>query len=407
MLYGDRFGANCQEKLWQAFAARMRWSLARLLEAFMEYERDQLLACDPFERTPTRRGYRNGFQDRRLDTQWGSLLLRKPRVRNTQEPFQTLVLERYQRRQPEVDQAVLQWIACGLSTREVTAVLQRVFGSVLSAGGVSRVVASLDKQIAAFHRRPLGHGYRYVYFDAKWGYISHRRKRRGRGKKKQAVLLLAWGMRHSGTEELIDFRVADCENEKSWTDFMTQLEGRGLKEQNRWGQRLQMIVTDGDQGLLSGLYMVYPNVPKQRCVFHKVQDITDHLCDRRNRKAILAGAGRIYEGLNTRRQAHYRLSRWKERWREREPDAVRNFEYDFELTLTYLNAPPWWRCRLKTTNPIERFIRELNKKFGKVSIFPSARSWERATWLVWRKLQMQGYAPTRHTTPSILFTHNT
>jgi len=69
-----------------------------------------------------------------------------------------------------------------------------------------------------------------------------------------------------------------------------------------------------------------------------------------------------------------------------------------------LSAPEGWRSRLKTTNPIERFIRELNKKFRKVGIFPSARSWERATYLVWRKLITAGYAPTRRPITKNVFT---
>ncbi len=407
MLYDDTVRWQCQEKLWDCFRARMRCSLKRLLEAFMEQERDQLLGCDPFERTPNRRGYRNGFHDRRLDTQWGSLLLRKPKVRATEQSFDTLVLERYQRRQRQVDQAVLEWIACGLSTREASATLRKLFDGLLSPGGVSRVVAALDQQIAQFHRRPLEHGYRYVYFDAKWGYVSHKRKRRGRGKKKQAALLLAWGVRHSGVEELIDFRVADKESEKSWTDFMSELEERGVRKQNRWGQRLEMIVSDGDGGLRAALWMVYPNVPKQRCIFHKIQDITNHLKDSQNRKPILATAAEIYHDLRTPYQAQYRLKRWTEKWREPEPDAVRNFAYDFEHTLFYLNAPARWQARLKTTNPIERFIKELNKKYRKVGIFPSAKSWERATYLVWRKLQTGGYAPTTGQTVLTAFTPNT
>jgi len=46
----------------------------------------------------------------------------------------------------------------------------------------------------------------------------------------------------------------------------------------------------------------------------------------------------------------------------------------------------------------------LNKKFKKVGIFPSARSWERATYLVWQKLQSAGYAPTKRPTTENVFT---
>ena len=407
MWQDDTSKPDCQEKFWEAVRARMRANLKELLEAVMLQEREEFLACAPFERVSSRRGYRNGFQERGLDTTLGWLRLRKPRVRGTAEPFRTRVVERYQRRQPQLDRTLLQWVAEGLSTRQASRSLQDVFGGVISPGGVSRVVASIEGRILSFHRRSLVHGYRHVYFDAKWGYISRKRNRRGRGKKKRAVLLIGWGVRHDGREELIDFRVADSESERNWTRFLTDLEARGLRRENPWGQRLQMIVTDGDAGLRAALWMVYPRVPKQRCIFHKVQDITAHLRQRRNRRAILASAGAIYDDLQTPYQARYRLQRWRQRWKEQEPEAVENFAYEFEDTLLYLNAPPRWRRRLRTTNPIERFIRELNRKYAKVGVFPSARSWERATFLVWEALKSSGYAPTRRKTPLTLFTHNT
>jgi putative transposase len=396
----------CQEKLWEYFRSQVRWSLKLLLEGFMEHERDLFVGCDAFERSSARKAYRNGYHERWLDTTLGLIKLRRPRVRGADRPFDSLVFDRYKRRQRRLDQAVLDWVACAVSTRDVSRLMQRSFEGVVSAGAVSRIVAGLDAQIRAFHARPLEHGYRFVFFDAKHGYISRKRKRRGRGKKKKAVLLLALGVRHDGSEELIDFGVADSESEKSWTSFMTQLERRGLARENRWAQKLQMIVSDGDAGLRAALWMVYPMVPKHRCVYHKLQDIQDHLRDRDHRKAIMASAGQIYDALDTPQQALRRLGRWVKRWADREPEAVRNFVYEFEDTLIYLNAPPEWRTHLKTTNPIERFIEELNRKIKNVGIFPSAASWERATYLSWQRLQDRGRDPTSPKDLQILFTHN-
>ena len=93
------------------------------------------------------------------------------------------------------------------------------------------------------------------------------------------------------------------------------------------------------------------------------------------RKAILRDACGIYQGLQTPAQGLYRLARWTERWAESEPDAVRNFAYDFEATLTYLTAPPQWQGRLRTTNPIERFLREnWRGDSNKSASFPARRA---------------------------------
>jgi len=378
----------------------------RMLEQIMEAERDQFLGCGRYERSTERRGYRNGYRRRYLQTTSGSIRLRVPRLRGAQRQWHPRTIAAYQRRTRRVDQIITEWVGCGISTRQVSRLLEAIFGATLSPGTVSRVVGELDGQIRAFHRRPLSHGYRYLYLDAKHCYTSHLRRRRGRGKKKEAVLLLAWGVRHDGSEELAGFRAAESESEEAWTDFLTDLWERGLKRRNRWAQTLDMIVTDGDMGLRGALFTVYATVPKQRCVFHKVQNIADHLQERSLRGAILSEAAAIYDGLGTRHQARYRLGQWAERWPEAEPEAVRRFSYEFEDTLTYLNAAPEDRSRLKTTNPIERFIRELNRKIRQVGIFPSAQSLERAAYLVWRRLQRQGYGRVPRKTCPKLFTPN-
>jgi len=72
------------------------------------------------------------------------------------------------------------------------------------------------------------HGYRNGFqrrmLDTRWG-----------------PLLLAWGVRHSGREELIDFRPLDGETAGNWTAFMTDLQARGLGEQNRGSGRRQKL----------------------------------------------------------------------------------------------------------------------------------------------------------------------
>jgi transposase-like protein len=55
---------------------------------------------------------------------------------------------------------IARWAACGMSTREVSRVLEDIFGALVSPGTVSRVVAALDAQIHAFHGRPLDRGWR-------------------------------------------------------------------------------------------------------------------------------------------------------------------------------------------------------------------------------------------------------
>ncbi len=85
---------------------------------------------------------------------------------------------------------------------------------------------------------------------------------------------------------------------------------------------------------------------------------------------------------------------------------MERFCYEFEETLTYLNAPSEECGRLRTTNAIERFIGELNKKIQRVGIFPTAESLERTVYVVWRRLHRQGYGRVKRRKPLPVFTPN-
>jgi len=398
----DRGGLD-QQLLWRLVGKKTVDMTARMLEEFMEAERAEWLGAGSYERTTRRRGHRNGYYRRTYDTCAGPLRLRVPRVRGY--GFRSVVFDAYERRQRKVDDAVLAWVARGMSARKAAESLAEVFGTVVSPATVSNVVARLDSDIEAFHTRTLAGGYRYLWIDAKHGYTSHRRRRRGRGKKLKRALFVAWGMRWDGREELVDFRLAPGETEEAWTGFLTDLEARGITPESASGGQsrgLEMIVTDGDGALEAAKLTVYPTVPHQRCAFHKVQNIAEHLDDRTHRRAILSDAAFIYKDLRTIPEALRRLHEWSARWRDLEPRAVANFRTDFEWTLRYLTAAPAWRRRLKTTNPVERLIRELTRKIDQVGVFPTDTSWERATYLTWLNLKAGGYAPTK---PKPHFTH--
>jgi putative transposase len=384
-----------QEALWKSLQDEARQVMEGTLNRMMEAERMIFVGVAPYERAAVRRGRRNGYDGRTVDSRFGPLRLRIPKVRQSAERFRTRMLRAYQRRQEALDQLALEWVACGMSTRTVSEQLHRAFGALASPGTISALVGQVDAERMAFHQRRFSRGYRYVYLDGKHGKVSRPSAHRGRGRARGAVLLLAWGIRHDGSEELIDFRVAPGESEASWSNFLLSLKDRGLVEETRFGERLERIISDGDGGIEAALAMVYPETPQQVCVFHKIKNLLPDLTDRSCRGAIQGEAGAIFEATH-RAEALARLERWKGRWQAREPAAVGHFLRDLDRMLLFYESEPELRRRLKTSNPIERFIRELERKFERVGVFPSPGSWERLTYLVYRQLAHRGYAPIRH-----------
>lgn len=390
--HGD---GRIQELMWEKLGNEVKHTAEMILNRTMEAERMAFLGCVPYERTKFRLGRRNGYETRRIDSRHGCLALRVPRVREAKGSFRPVALEAWQRRERKLERCVMEWVASGMSTRAVSREMQRAFGAILSAATVSNIVAQVDAEIAAFRDRPIRRGYRYVYLDGKYGKVSQPRRRgRGRGYAKKAVLLLAWGIRHDGREELIDFRVAPDESEASWDAFLQSLRQRGLTEENPWSERLERIISDGAGGIEAALALNYRETPHQVCVFHKVKNLLGDLDNKSCKGRIQSEAGRIFDA-RTRAEATARLERWKRRWERAEPVAVGHFVRDIDRMLLFYESPPSLRRRLKTSNPIERFIRELDRKFERVGVFPSVRSWERMTYLVYRQLLESGYRPTQ------------
>ncbi len=321
------------------------------------------LQATRYQRNSERHGYRNGYRERDLLTRWGSLeKLRVPRDRAGE--FQPQVLERYQRRQEEVNTAVRELFLRGISTRQVHTVVQPLFGEGISAQTVSRICRSLQEEVDRYHRRQLLDTYMYLFLDG----VTLKVKSANTVKKR--LLLCAYGITLMGTPELISFRLATAESEAQWAAFLSDLYKRGLV-----GDALRLITIDGCSGLRAALETVYPYVAVQRCWAHKMRNVAAKL-PRKHQKACLAGAKAIYQA-STQRQAVKEFRRWASEWSTVAPNAVRCIEEDLDELLSFLKCPAdHWR-KVRTTNAIERAFREVRRRTRPMSCFQNTESVER------------------------------
>jgi putative transposase len=391
--YRDCFNASVAEKLgwfksatWDGelkFQARM--SLKALLEGAMEEERTHQLQAARHQRTPARRDQRNGYTPRDLQTEHGLLRgLQVPRSRlNLYEPQ---VFGRYERRTAAVDQAIVGMFLAGVSTRRVGEVLEGLVGAGVSATTVSRVTREIEQLVRAYHHRPLTDHYRYLLLDGIWLGCKSATGRR------KVVVLTAYGITWDGRRELIDFRVADSESEANWSAFLNDLYRRGLV-----GEHLQLVTTDGAPGLLAALDLVYPHVPRQRCWFHKLQNVSTRLRVK-HRAECLAQARQIYLA-STRREALQRFREWQAHWEPLEPKAVACLTQDLEALLTCFAFPAAHRPTIRTTNPIERSFREVRRRTNPMSCFTNPANIDRIVFAVMHDLNHRwGKTPLRHFT---------
>jgi putative transposase len=341
-----------------------RQALVEILEGRMEEWLDQRLEQLGRQEVADRR---NGFYRRHLLTELGDIELSVPRSRS----FSAVrVVRAYARRAAHIDRMILACFVLGLSTRKVAQALLPVLGRPLSAATVSRVAASLDAAVAAFHRRPLPDAYEVLMLD---GVVLARKT--GMGALRRPVLV-ALGLRPDGKKEIIDFRLAAAESAAAWEGFLGDLVRRGLI-----GERLEMICVDGGQGLLASLATAYPEIPIQRCWAHKIRNVLDKV-RKADRDAVKADL-RAVMNAPTRPAARSAARRLAERWRSRYPKAVACLRNDLDQLLTcWRYESPDKRKAVRTTNAIERRFREVRRRTRPMGTFQDRTSMERILFAV-------------------------
>jgi putative transposase len=380
-----RLQATKHEFFFEDLDQLMKERHRQFLEELMGYERQCFINAHPYQRCEQRVDQANGFYERGLTTRLGVLELKVPRTRSGH--FQTQVLARYRRREPVIDQALKAVFLLGVSTRQTGRALATLVEDAVSASTVSAVAKALDVSVNSFHRRRLSDEYRYLILDG----VSVRI--RLVGKVQRRMVLCAYGISRQGQRELIDFHIVKAEGEDSWYGFLWNLWSRGLH-----GEFLELIATDGQEGLIRALGRLWAAVPHQRCWAHKLRNLENKL--KASQRPCLEEAKLIYQAPN-RTEAIQRFRLWKARWQKQAPKAVSCLEADLEELLAFLDCPKAHWKRLRTTNVIERLFVEVRRRIRTMCAFTTRSSCERILYSVFDRMNKHW---SRHPLPA--FTHN-
>lgn len=112
-----------------------RSMLSRLVQGVIEQEFESFMGARPYERSPERAGWRNGYKDRTLRTRVWSLMLRIPEDRDGR--FHPSLFERYERSEKALVLALIEMYVQGVSTRKVTKIVEELCGHMISASKIA------------------------------------------------------------------------------------------------------------------------------------------------------------------------------------------------------------------------------------------------------------------------------
>src|SRR3954467_4365794 len=355
----------------------IRESVKTVARELMEAEVAELIGAQLGEWRPDDRAtHRNGYRSRRWDTRAGEVELQIPKIR--QGSYFPSFLEPRRRSEQALLAVVQQAYVCGVSTRRVDQLVESL-GLRISRSEVSRVCAALDEHVEAFRTRPLEGCYPYVFLDAKV------EKVRDGGRVVRKALVIAHGVHETGRREILSIDVGEAETEAFWIEFLRGLVARGLVG-------VQLAISDAHAGLKAAIAKVL-GCAWQRCTVHFLRDCLGHA--RRDQHGLLAALIRPIFNADTQAQARDRLSEAVAHLDGRLAKVAGMLEdAEPDILAFYAFPPDHWR-KLRSTNPLERFNKEIGRRTDVVGIFPDDQSLIRLTgmlcieqndeWLVGRR----------------------
>jgi putative transposase len=322
-------------------------------------ERAQFLNARPFERTPERADYANGFKPKTVMTRVGEQTFDVPQVRGG--GFYPSALDKGTRTERALNVALAEMYVQGVSTRKVITVLQALLGPevAISSTQVSRAAEQLDAGLAAWRERPLDET-PYVFLDARYERI------REGGRLIDCAVLVAIGITADGKRRVLGVSVAFSEAEVHWRAFLDSLLRRGLRG-------VKFIVSDDHAGLKAARRATFPSVPWQRCQFHLQQNAQAYVTRLDQRKPVAQRIRAIFNAPD-KAEAERLLRQAIDLWVKEAPKLAAWAEESLPMGFAVFDLPAAHRVRMRTTNGLERINRELKRRTRVASIFPNAAS---------------------------------
>jgi transposase-like protein len=334
----------------------LRESVKAMANALMELEVSAKLGADPHERTPERRGYRNGHRARDWDTRAGTIELAIPRTRRGSY-FPDWLLEPRRRAERALVAVVQEAYVQGVSTRKVDALVRALGMEGISKSQVSRLCAELDRGVKAFRERRLDeHRYPYLWLDARY------EKVREGGRIVSMAFCTAIAVNERGEREILGCEAGAAESGALWAGFLRSLVARGLSG-------VVLVTSDAHSGLREAIASVLLGATWQRCRVHVLRDVLAHVP--KDAQAMVAAFSRTVFAQPDAASAHAQLASVCERLAPSFPKAAEVLLAAEEDLLAYTAVPREHWSKVWSTNPLERLNREIARRTDVVGIFPN------------------------------------
>lgn len=357
----------------------------RLVERALEGEMQAHLGYAPHERAEQgRRNARNGHGKKTVASDAGEFEIVVPRDREA--AFEPQLVKKRQRRLDGFDDKVIALYARGLSTREIQAQLEELYGVEVSPTLISNVTDAVLDEVRAWQNRPLDPLYPIVYFDALVV------KSREDGRVRNKAVYVALGINLEGEKEILGLWISETEGAKFWLGVFTELKNRGMAD-------CFIACVDGLKGLPEAVESVFPQTQVQLCIVHKVRNSLKFV-PWKERKAVARDLRAIYTAP-TLDAAEAALEQFSERWDAKYPAISPSWRADWSRLTVFFDYPPEIRKVVYTTNAIESLNYSLRKVLKKRGAFPSDQAIYKVLYLGLQNVAKKWTRPIQNWTAAL------
>jgi transposase-like protein len=344
------------------------------LQDLLEQEVTEWLGREKSERKANvmeQPGYRNGYGKRRRFTMSvGTVEVRRPRVRDLGERFESRLLPLFKRQSETVRGLIPELYLHGLASGDFELALRELLGegAPLSASSLHRLKQKWEVEYEQWKAAPIEEK-DWAYLWADGIYVKA-----GVGKEK-AALLVVIAVNSEGEKRYLALEAGYRESKESWAGVLRQLKMRGVKNP-------RLFIGDGNLGLWAAVTEVFPQAQEQLCWNHKMLNVMDCV----SKKEQVA----VKSYLNAMMYAENRQEALKERKKFEQAfahnaKAVKTVVDHWAKLTTYYDFPREHWKHLRTSNVVE-------SPFSRVRLRTAAsrrfKSQVNATCLVWKTVMV-------------------
>ena len=352
-----------------------------VLENILEAEMEEHLGRNKYERhedtSAIYRNYRNGYSTKNLRSSFGDVDLDVPRDRKGE--FEPKIVKKYETVCNELDKKVISLYAKGMTTSDIQAEIEDLYGITISPSMVSKITDKVLASATEWQNRPLDNIYPIVYLDAMYFKV------RSNGKIVNKAVYICLGYTMEGYKDILGIWIDEAEGAKFWLGICNDLKNRGVKE-------ILIACMDGLKGLPQAINTVFPGVNIQTCIVHQIRNSIKYIASK-DKKAFMKDLKEVYKAM-TEELALAQLDNLKEIWGSKYGIVIDSWYSNWDNLSTFFEFSPHIRKMIYTTNALEGFNRQIRKFTKTRVILPTDEALNKCVYLATMEIMEKWTQPT-------------